>query len=48
VIGKSSDRGREQSAIAPLERAGVDGAAVAKLQSFGWLTDHAFASGPSS
>jgi hypothetical protein len=48
VIGKSSDRGREQSAIAPLERADVDGAAVAELQSFGWLTDHAFVLRPSS
>jgi hypothetical protein len=42
VIGKSSDRGREQLAIAPLERAHVDGPAVAELQSFGWLTDHGF------
>jgi hypothetical protein len=48
VIGKSSDRGREQSAIAPLERADVDGAAVAELQSFGSLTDHAFVLRPSS
>jgi hypothetical protein len=48
VIGKSSDRGREQSAIAPLERPDVDGAAVAELQSFGWRTDHAFVLRPSS
>jgi hypothetical protein len=34
VIGKSSDRGGEQSAIAPLERADFNGAPVAELQSF--------------
>jgi hypothetical protein len=41
VVGKSSDRGFEQSAIAPLEWADVDDAAVAELQSFGWSPDHA-------
>jgi hypothetical protein len=41
VIGKSSDRGFEQSAIASLEWADVDDAAVAELQSFGWSPDHA-------
>jgi hypothetical protein len=35
VIGKSSDRGGDQSAIAPLECANVYGAGVAKPQSFG-------------
>jgi hypothetical protein len=44
VIGKSSDRGREQSAIAPLERAHVDGAAVAELQSFGCRSHELFVS----
>ena len=39
VIGKSSDRGREQSAIAALQRADVDCAAVAEVQSFE-LADH--------
>jgi hypothetical protein len=34
VIGKSSDRGGEQSSIAPLERADFNGAPVAELQSF--------------
>jgi hypothetical protein len=34
VIGKSSDRGREQSAIAALQWADVDRAAVAEVQSF--------------
>jgi hypothetical protein len=39
VIGKSSDRGRDQSAIAALQRADVDRAAVAEVQSF-WLVGH--------
>lgn len=34
VIRKPSNRGREQSPIAPLERTDLDGAAVAELQSF--------------
>jgi len=44
LIGKSSDRCREQTAIAPLERADVDGAAIAELQSLLWLTHHGFVS----
>jgi hypothetical protein len=47
LVRKSSDRGLEQRAVAPLERAHVDDSAVAELQSFGRLTGHAFALTPS-
>jgi hypothetical protein len=48
VIGKVSDRGRQQWAIAALEWSDGDDPAVAKVQQFGRLSDHAPVSGPST
>jgi len=41
LTGRLCDRGRQQWAIAALERADGDDAAVAELQSFEWSPDHA-------
>jgi hypothetical protein len=40
LVREPSDRGREQSSIAPLEWAHVDDTSVTQLYAFNWLTDH--------